>query len=579
MRAGERIFISYKSEDCHAARTLAEWLEYNRIPTWFAEYQIRLDEQDQFALERASRGARCDATDDDSWENLLLGNEDEPDDLSPERREAIDRETDEILRQVSPVSSESADLACGSLTQTLRSGVRQCSHALILTNDLYAGSEWCSVEAKAVLEMSSLRTQDHRRNVVHVIDVYEARQWELPVVFVCGLIEREFPRYHAENPLLADDARRRLARGGVHLRTSVERDDEERFLFDLAVTRATELLVLSYRKYNAKGDENLPSFLLQHFIESNRPREESSRPARPKPLRARAPQRRWVVHDGALLEWLSVRHARLSPTSIETFLQCPFRFFAERTLGLRPPPARPAERLDALVQGSIVHQLLAELLREPQPLEPLFDRVFEGFRAEERIPAGYRTEAVRLEMIESLRLFLDDQQAPPAGQVRTEEEFELALGEGLTIRGRIDRLDVIGDGNTHVIDYKYTRSANLGRLLKDNNGGRRVQAGLYLRAVREFFGYEPAGMSFCAMRRGVGWRGWDKPEELTYLVSLSTAQALGVAQQIREEGCIEPDPAEAEACEYCDFRDICRVETAAVAAIAAPSALTGGGSQ
>jgi len=105
-------------------------------------------------------------------------------------------------------------------------------------------------ELKIIIDAATLRVPDHRRNVVHVIDAYEARQWSLPVVFVCGLLERQFPKHHSESPILSDEARRPL-----RLRTAADRNQEERFLFDLAATRATSKLVLSYPRLNIKAEE------------------------------------------------------------------------------------------------------------------------------------------------------------------------------------------------------------------------------------------------------------------------------------------------------------------------------------
>jgi len=87
--AGEEaavVFLSYKSEDCHVVRMVAEWLGFNDIPTWFAEYEILLEERDLEDIEWA-----------------------------------------------------------------IRQAVKGCSVALVFTNDLYAGSEWCSLEMSAIL--------------------------------------------------------------------------------------------------------------------------------------------------------------------------------------------------------------------------------------------------------------------------------------------------------------------------------------------------------------------------------------------------------------------------------------------
>ena len=106
-------------------------------------------------------------------------------------------------------------------------------------------------QADLTLGLETLRVPDRRRNVVHVLDVFEARQWELPVVFVCGLMERHFPQYHREDPLLNDAARRRA--GLKRLSNDAQR--QERFLFELATTRATESTILSYPHFNEKGEE------------------------------------------------------------------------------------------------------------------------------------------------------------------------------------------------------------------------------------------------------------------------------------------------------------------------------------
>jgi hypothetical protein len=115
---------------------------------------------------------------------------------------------------------------------------------------------------RTVLASDTLRIVDHRRDVVHVIDAIEARQWRVPVVFACGLLEGQFPKHHAEDAILPDPVRRRLQDAGVPVKTSDERQAEEKLLFDMVLTRATEKLILSYGRLNGRGEPNLPSFLL-----------------------------------------------------------------------------------------------------------------------------------------------------------------------------------------------------------------------------------------------------------------------------------------------------------------------------
>ena len=133
------------------------------------------------------------------------------------------------------------------------------------------------------------------------------------------------------------------------------------------------------------------------------------------------------------------------------YLQCPFQYFSARTLRLKEPPARPEERLDFLTQGNIVHAVLAKWYLEPRDIEALFLEEFGRAIEEKRIPQGYHTERLRNAMIDDLRAFAADGRWPvPGMQSRTEQSFEFALGDGLTIAGKIDRLDIAEDGRAWV---------------------------------------------------------------------------------------------------------------------------------
>ncbi len=112
---------------------------------------------------------------------------------------------------------------------------------------------------------TSYALKDKRRDVVNVIDVLEARQWELQVVFVGGLLERQFPRQARENLFLDDRDRRRLRDlTGAHLKEFLKTTgEEERFLFYIALTRAKRGLFLSYPATDSRGNPNVPSFFLR----------------------------------------------------------------------------------------------------------------------------------------------------------------------------------------------------------------------------------------------------------------------------------------------------------------------------
>ncbi len=254
---------------------------------------------------------------------------------------------------------------------------------------------------ESVLRITPLRLPDDRRNVVHVLSAPEARQWVLPVVFVCGMVEKEFPRFHKQDPFFPDSARCALNDAGIRVRTAAEFEREERALFDAAITRATISVTLSYPEFDARGERNLPSLYLEELLLAP----EQARAVKPRPRHLLSPRPPAELHAPALLAELSRKTARVSPTGLETYLQCPYQFFAGRMLRLETAPARPAERLDFMTQGSIVHEVLAEWWACPQPIEPLFERVFAAMLEEKRIPCVYHTERLRNAMLDDLHAF------------------------------------------------------------------------------------------------------------------------------------------------------------------------------
>ena len=415
--------------------------------------------------------------------------------------------------------------------------------------------------AKSVLRLTPLRLDDQRRNVVHVLGAHEARQWSLPVVFVCGLVEKSFPQSVRQEPFFPDEARRELNVRGIRIRTAAEFEADERRLFNSAVGCATSLAVLSYPRFDGRGEPALRSIFLDDVLTEPY----SPPPVKPRPKRPRGPERALAaIRDNELLAHISRHTAVLSPSRLETYLQCPFQFFARHLLRLQEPPKRPEDRLDFMLQGNIVHEVLAELYREPQPLEPLFERVFRRRCEEACVVAGYRAEAARQRMREDLLAFTADKRWPPAGEVRTEQEFLFALSESLEINGRIDRIDVRG-GRAFVIDYKYSGAQGTKDRARNEN---LLQAPLYLLAAERCFGLEPAAMFYLGLKGGVQYSGWSN-EDIGLASQPFTREWLdnaversrAAAEEIRK-GIIESRPAGLQACRYCACRDVCRWEGA-----------------
>jgi ATP-dependent helicase/DNAse subunit B len=405
---------------------------------------------------------------------------------------------------------------------------------------------------KSVVRLKRLRPTDGRRNVVQVLSAEEARQWVLPVVFVCGMVEKQFPRVHRQDPFFPDAVRCRLNAAGIRVRTAAEFEREERALFDQAISRATMLTTLSYAEFDARGERNLPSPYLEGLLLGA----EESRAVRPAPRYRPALRGPAEIRAPGLLEFLREKTAKLSPTDLESFLQCPFQYFGRRTVRLKPAPARPQDRLDFLTQGNIVHEVLAAWWPDHGDIAPLFEDVFARFVEEERIPSGYHTERLHNAMLDDLRGFAADGEWPRGDfQSRMEEKFVLRLDESLAISGKIDRLDTAPDGRAYVIDYKYSNAQSTKDKIKDEN---LLQAPLYVMGVKA------AGMFYVGLKGAVVYAGWKEIPE--GWLERKKEQTLQVVAEIRA-GRVDVAPANPDKCRYCEFRDVCRVEAGGAEAL------------
>jgi RecB family exonuclease len=417
---------------------------------------------------------------------------------------------------------------------------------------------------KAALRLTPLRFADQRREVVHVLSAFEARQWELKVVFLCGMVEGQFPRYQPPDPFLPDRARRYLKERGLRLRTVEDAENEERFLFESALSRATESLVISYPKNDARGDLNLPSLFLDP---AQQPAQ--SRPVRIRPAAAAAPTVATAVQSPDLLQILGQKHAEIRPTALESYLQCPFLFFGRHTLKLEDAPPRPEDRLDFRLCGTIVHQVIKEWIESRVPIETVFERVFAEHAHKEFIVPSYRTELWRARMLADLRCFAAAETWPADQESLLEPPCRFDLEDGVAIRCRLDRLITTADGRAFVIDYKY--STNLREYAANKN---RLQGPLYWLAAERGFQRTVAGVYYCAVRDGVQYAGWgEKPDWIKKAkVEPFAPEWLEAAVKRSMEamrailaGRVAPAPSDLAKCRTCDFRNACRYAGAEVA--------------
>jgi ATP-dependent helicase/DNAse subunit B len=344
-----------------------------------------------------------------------------------------------------------------------------------------------------------------------------ARRFE--AVFVCGLQEGEFPAGGASDPFLSDADRREIAgASGLALPLREDQLERERYLFYVCASRAERLLVLSARVSGEEGEAEQPSFFLDDVervfpgLRDNARRrsladvtwspEDAPTPAEWE--RAVAAQRRATppapVGPIALEAALAALRDRgaVSPTAVERFAGCPVNWLVEDVLkpvALEPDPER-------LVQGAFAHDVLEltyRRLREQtgdrRITEANLDRaeaiMLESLAEEvDRRGAAMRGPRMRA-AVRRLEFQLLRHLAYEAGSTSQfePEHLELAFGlpgadhpeveleGGLRVRGKVDRVDRLGD-KVAVRDYKSGRVPDYSAANWPVKG--RLQAALYM---------------------------------------------------------------------------------------------------
>jgi ATP-dependent helicase/DNAse subunit B len=416
-----------------------------------------------------------------------------------------------------------------------------------------------------------VRPIDDRANVVHVMSAFEARQWDVGTLFVCGLTDRDFPRQHPQNLLFPDNDIDQLRKAGIPLRKTSDYEREERWLYDSLLTRATDSLVLSYPRHDASGK----SVQRSRFLEALTSEAFGSfdRQAEPAQLCRSVPQvavpaasTPGRIDSSALQAEMARLHQSISMTALEDLAQCRFKFFGGRTLALKGMPVRPDKRLQPRVTGSILHAALERWLADKgRDFVEHFEAAFDDACRKEHLPAGYRLEVERIQFREiARRVSANDLWTPDSSDV--EVPLTIEFPGGIHVKGRVDRIDKFGN-DCVIVDYKSSKTANVQKLITSRT---RLQGPLYALAARENLNLNPVAMVFWAVREDERY-GWGKipgadvkdvdlepmPENWTTDAKARTIERLTGFLG----GEVHAHPEDTDQCRWCDFKAACRVET------------------
>ncbi|MBI2388794.1 MAG: PD-(D/E)XK nuclease family protein [Deltaproteobacteria bacterium] len=318
--------------------------------------------------------------------------------------------------------------------------------------------------------------------------------------------------------------------------------------------------------------------------------------ARALRCRARRWIRRWTPADGLVdpaPEALAALRAHLptarsySPTALQNFAACPYRFLLQAIHRLAPREEPEAiEELDPLQRGSLVHEVLYELLvslrdegrlpLQPADFESLRDRLDEVVA---RVAARFRDElapaidrvwddgvaSIRADVRDWLRRAVEPSPWVPwrfelsfgLGDRRAQDPAStvapVTLATGLHLRGSIDLVERAADGSLRATDYKTGKARTSPDAVV--GGGATLQPVLYALALERLFpDARVAGgrLYFCTS----AGQYKEVVIPLDDYARGAAGDVLGIVSASIESGFLPAAPGKG-ACEWCDYRAVC----------------------
>ena len=407
----------------------------------------------------------------------------------------------------------------------------------------------------------------------------QVRQTTPKVVFLMGVTQGDLPQNPKPAGVFSDAERRELIELKLPLGDPLEqRAIEERYLAYSVACLASDRLIMSW-PMSAGGEEKEPSELIagargvfptleperdlpEEFFANSReaafsrmaarwrersPEAEALRrfaggdpdhAGRLEALERAAGQRPQRLEDPALAREVYGGHIFLSPTQIETYHSCPFKYFCR--YGLNARERRPAE-VDVLQYGTLMHYLLEKVFSQPPKtragwtdgeLRELIDRLIEEYAGEnlggmELLSSRQRYRLGRMgasaqKLIRHLELELSQSRFVPEhtelklGRDAPTLKVETGDGDTVTVGGTIDRVDILrrpgGKSYVRVIDYKTGgKDFRLGDVLYGLN----MQMLVYLAALVQDGERLPAGILYVpAAEPSVNAERGAAPEEI-----------------------------------------------------------------
>ncbi len=277
---------------------------------------------------------------------------------------------------------------------------------------------------------------------VAIYGLIESRMARADLIIAAGLNEGTWPARPATDPLLAPAVLRALGVPGADFRIGLS-------AHDLAAVLGAPEVVLSRSRRDERGPAIASRFLLrvQALLGElgDAHREDAAlklataidyapqAPAYQRPAPRPTPDQRKVT---------------LSVTGLDRLRADPYQFYASNILRLPDLDGLDADPSPAW-QGTLAHEILEEWHKSGRPLAEIASEKLADMNPHPLTRALWRPR-----LLKALEWVAEEIAANPARKpVLFEEDGKLAW-RGVTLKGKIDRLDRMEDGSFAVVDYK-----------------------------------------------------------------------------------------------------------------------------
>ncbi len=394
------------------------------------------------------------------------------------------------------------------------------------------------VAALAPNELGNCSTED----AVQLMTVHAAKGLEFPCVFVVRVASPTFPGPYKES----------LVEFPQQLRSVQDDSDpktlhgqEERRLFYVAMTRAMDQVYLCGKLSKIKGLPVPPSKYLRELVDQKSLRDQIQFQVMPlasiDQMHAAAEPLPNVSEWTKLPARANGNLLELSASAIQQYETCPLSY------KLRYDWKLPEDASAALQFGNSMHLALKAFFDGMRagrtPDEPTLIACFLDEFAKARIDEPLQREMYEQQGRAQLSAFVRSQLARPEGEIlETERRFNIEV-QGARVKGRLDRLDRLSNGEVAIIDYK------TGKPKTQDDADDSLQLSIYALAGKSL-GHKPASLVFINLTNGAAVASQRSEENLR----AAELKIVDIAAKIAA-GEFEPNPG--SRCFWCSYNSIC----------------------